>query len=411
MLEKRLEQVKANLPQLSLAERERRWRGIRTEMTLRELDCLLLWNNDDLFGLASANFRYVTSLRGSGVALFPREGEPIVWTGLSSITSAYLKGVQSWLQDIRPGAKADDIALALEERGWEWGNIGIVGFGSMNSRMASELVPYRPFVRLQEALPEANFSNESALLERLRMIKSPEEVVLLEKAAELAYLMFQALVETAKPGARECELVANMTQACLANGGEPSMILLDSGNPPLLHGRTPPYSMRRLEKGDIIITEFHSNYGGYQIGIEHSISLGKPRKEYRDIHRVCEKCFQQGVAALRPGTPLEQVERAFRTPAEEAGMTHIELGIHGHGLSSPEFPTFVFGGKGGLVQGHGLGKLAPINLEENMVFGTNIDINNPGWSKESGLMLGDTILVTRDGPRKLSRVPVEFTVV
>lgn len=52
-----------------------------------------------------------------------------------------------------------------------------------------------------------------------------------------------------------------------------------------------------------------------------------------------------------------------------------------------------------------------IRLEENMVFGQNIDIHNPKWNPNTGLMLGDTIWVTRDGPKKLTRIPVELTIV
>ena len=100
-----------------------------------------------------------------------------------------------------------------------------------------------------------------------------------------------------------------------------------------------------------------------------------------------------------------------RTPVREAGMAYVELGICGHGLSSPEFPSCVFGGKGGMWDEHGLAQIAPITLQENMVFGTNVDVHDPRWNADTGLMLGDTIVVTKDGPRKLSRIPIELTVV
>ncbi len=43
-----------------------------------------------------------------------------------------------------------------------------------------------------------------------------------------------------------------------------------------------------------------------------------------------------------------------------------------------------------------------------MVFGTNIDIHDPRWRSDAGIMFGDTILVTEGAPRRLVGVPTEL---
>lgn len=91
-------------------------------------------------------------------------------------------------------------------------------------------------------------------------------------------------------------------------------------------------------------------------------------------------------------------------------MAYVEVGIRGHGLSSPEFPSTVFGGSNCLVLGHPMGVIPEIVIQENTVFGVNIDICNPKWQKDTGLMCGDTLAVTRTGARKLTAVPVELTI-
>ena len=294
--------------------------------------------------------------------------------------------------------------------GLEKKNIGVVGFGSFQSRICPDVVTFRFYSRLLEALPEAKFSDAGGLMEEVRLIKSEEEIEFLEKASELAYLIYQTMVESARPGVKECEVIANMIRAHVANGGEEDHILLDSGAPPLLHGRYEP-TTHRLRKGDVIIVEYHGRYAGYLIAVEHSVSLGEPGKEFREIHHVSEECFHQGVEKMRPGALFGDVIEAFRAPARKAGMGWVELGIHGHGISSPEFPTTVFGGSGGIWHEHGMAKIPQVVLEENMLFGTNVDLHNPKWRKDTGLMVGDTILVTKNGPRKMTRVPIEFTVV
>jgi len=72
------------------------------------------------------------------------------------------------------------------------------------------------------------------MLDKIRAIKSPEEMTFLEKAAELGDLMLRACSETARPGVRECEVYAKMREAMLANGGEePTLFLWASDAHPL----------------------------------------------------------------------------------------------------------------------------------------------------------------------------------
>jgi hypothetical protein len=54
--------------------------------------------------------------------------------------------------------------------------------------------------------------------------------------------------------------------------------------------------------------------------------------------------------------------------------------------------------------------MKPFTLEENMVLGTNIDIHNPRWRTDVGVMLGDTLQVTPQGGRRLVGIPLELPV-
>jgi Xaa-Pro aminopeptidase len=408
-IETKVRPIWKDLPQLSLEERDRRWGKIRHKMALQGLDGLIIFSMRTMYHGGTTNLRYVTHLDSAGYVLFPLQGEPIVFPGVIHL-GEYAPVSQNWVKEVRPRPSPEALVAGVKEIGLERGNLGIVGFGSVQSRLAPDVVPYRAYTKIQESLPGARFSDATGILEEVRLVKSEEEVRFLEKAADLAYLMYEAMVEAARPGNMECQVVAAMIQANVANGGEEDHILLDVGSPPLLHGRYEP-TTHLLEKGDIIVVEYHSRYAGYLIAVEHSVSLGEPSKEFQEIHKVSEECFYRGIEKLRPGVLFSEVVEAFRAPADEAGMAYVELGIHGHGLSSPEFPTTVFGGRGGIWHEHGLAKVPNVMLEENMVFGTNIDLHNPNWRKDTGLMVGDTMLVTRNGPRKMTRVPLEFTVV
>ena len=88
-------------------------------------------------------------------------------------------------------------------------------------------------------------------------------------------------------------------------------------------------------------------------------------------------------------------------------MDYIELGFHGHGLSSPEYPSMAV--KTGRPEKAGVGSL---EIKENMVFATNIDIHDPAWRNDVGIMgPGETVLVTKKGPVKLIGAPASLSIV
>jgi len=404
-----------HLPQLSIEERDRRWREIRRRMAGKGLGCLLIFGDEFV--------QYVTHVPTNTIcAIFPLSEEPVVYYGMRAFDWYWQYGVgQNWTRDCRSMTyehQMRDLVQTMKNLGLERGKIGVaipmlrrpMWTRSLNIQRRSQILEN---LQVKEALPEASFVDATDILDEMMMIKSAEEIGFLEKAAELAYLMFEAMKETAAtPGSKECDLYANMIKASISNGGDLDMIMLDSGSSPMMHAKgTGQFccTTRRLERGDIIITEYHATYGGYKIAKEHSLSLGEPLKQYKDIFEVCKECHRKGVEAMTPGTPVSEVAKAFRTPADEAGMAYVELGFCGHGLESASFPTVI--ATTPYLEESSLMPRAPrVELKLGMVFGTNVDIYNPKW-RESVLMLGDTILVTENGPRKLTNIPLEFTIV
>lgn len=402
------------LPQLSIRERDRRWLLLRQEMARKGLDCLFIWGNNRSWGVGMANIRYITHVGcREAIALLPPKGEPVCFAGNPHYYEPYniFASSQSWVSDVRPLAGVGPVAEAIEEMGLEKGKFGII-----DSKTALSLytVPYELFKNLMEKLPGINFVNFTDDFERIRMVKSAEEISFLDKAGQIANRMVKKMMEVAAPGVRECEVYAEMTKELLVSGGEDyCMNLFDSGpvgseRAHLLHGKENPLTptLRELKPGDVVMTEFHSNYGGYLCGVEKTLSLGVPGDDLRRIHDVALKSFEQGTRAMRPGARFGSVVEAFRKPVAEAGMDYIELGIHGHGMASPEAPTSVYKPK----VAHTLtgGEFADLLLEENMVFGTNIDIYDPKWRNDVGVMFGDTIQVTQNGPRRFCNTPYEL---
>ena len=406
------------LPQLSLKERSRRWDALRKTMTVGRFDALLFLGNDIFWDMGLSNIRYVFNV-SSKVLLygaFYASGEPTIWNSAQHMNYPYnfLSSVQDWTHDIRPFNGLPAIASELRSRGFAKSRIGLVGYSSTIQTVSTLLAG--EVEALKRELPEADLSDAGYLLERMRMVKSEEEVDMLRKAAAIGRKVLDTMVEHARPGNTEAEVFAEMIRTQIASGGEPNIFNLLTSGPVehpeselwhLLHGKDQPAapSMRPLEEGDVILGEWHSKYGGYLAHTEYTAYVGKKApQQLHDIFKVCVECLDASQEALRAGNTLREAWRAIRRPCEDAGYAFVELGFHAMGVGSPEFPTVIYGEDSPVVQlnGQGIGDLI---LEEGMCFGNNLDIHNPAWKIDVGCMLSDFMVVRPGGAELLVNTP------
>jgi Xaa-Pro aminopeptidase len=432
-MEKPFVSLREYLPQLSLKERDRRWAAVWEEMALNDLDCLLVIGNDRFFGYGNANVRYLTQIDGQRmgtVVIFPLQGAPVVFgtpPHMHDKPFPVYKAFNDWVSETQSMSGLQAVLDALKAMGYEQKNIGLVSF---KGAWKSGTISYQEYQTLISQLPKAHFVEATALLDRVRLIKSKEEIEMLKRSGEIAKQKVEAMINMARPGVKECDLFAEMVKTEISMGGEAFVFnLLASGSVTdtehvqhLLHGRGQSLSptTRPLNKGDLIITEFHTSYGGYLTGCEKSVFMGKPPKSLRRIHDVAVECLERGIEKFRPGATIGEALEAFRKPAKKAKMDYVELGFHGHGLASPEFPTMVYAEKkqdirpsaGPFSEEVGFYGLTSIEIKENMVLSTNVDIHDPQWRHDVGIMgPGETVWVSSKGPVKLIGTPVDFTCV
>jgi Xaa-Pro dipeptidase len=355
-----------------------------------------------------ANARYLCPIGGNAefnVLVFPRAGEPTSFI-YSPVFTDYWRGAQSWVSDVRPkrGTFADSVADRLAELGLAGAAVGIDGLaGPLDP---DGWVPHSMYVRLRERLPKLSLINLDDMMEKLRTVKSAEEIAILEKAAALGDLMLQACRDTARPGVKECEVYARMMEVMLANGGEePTLFLWAADAHPYPHPFRVP-TTRPLAKGDMIICEMHPKFGGYFTHVERTFCLGEPEPRYLDIYDACLAAYRRGLDLFKPRAKISQVMDAVRDTIEGSGFGICEAGIHGHGLASLEYPRYRHHAKGADV---GALKAIGDEFRAGMVFAMNIDLFDPKWRNgETGCVFAETIVITDDGARRLHSFPTEF---
>jgi len=397
-----------SLPRLSLAERDRRWAAVRKEMAARALDAIVLWGWPTMWDFYTANARYLCPIGGNAefnVLVFPAADEPTSIIQMPTFLEGW-RSAQDWVADIRPRSRtwADSVAARLKELKLDGGRIGMDGYaGPLDP---DGWLPHNVHTRLIELMPGAKIVAMDDMLEKVRSVKSAEELGVLREAARLGDLMLATCRDTARPGVKDCEVYANMMRTMVANGGEePTLFLWACDRYPYPHPFRVP-TTRAMEQGDLIICEMHPKFGGYFTHVERTFSLGEPEPQQIRIYEGCVAAYERGLNGFGPGRTISTALEAVKDEIVARGLGICEAGIHGHGLASLEYPRY---------RHHAIAadreaiKVVGDRFEPGMVFAFNIDLFDPKWRDgKTGCVFAETVEITADGARRLHSFPMDF---
>ncbi|MBM6595457.1 M24 family metallopeptidase [Microvirga pudoricolor] len=175
------------------------------------------------------------------------------------------------------------------------------------------------FNALKEAIPGASWTDVSRMTSAMRIIKSPAEVAYQRKAAKAAEAGMAAGIASAKTGATEREMAAEICAAMIRAGSDlPGPGVLSSGERAYhLHGG---YSDRVLERGDIVQLETTPNVRHYHARFMRPIKVETATDEE---HRIVEKLIaiqDDAIAAVGPGVRATVPDAIYRDGALSSGL-------------------------------------------------------------------------------------------
>lgn len=386
---------------LSLAERDRRWAAVRAAMAERELDALIIRGVSLKWDGGTANIRYLSQIGGNGeeaMMVFPAKGEPVVLVWAPSQRRWWAQA-QDWVSEFRQGNPnwADATVACVNELGYGTGRIGVVGIGGRTE--AGSCMSWDIYSKIQDELPDARFEPASDILEKLRLVKSDEEIKFMEKSGALCDAAVSAMLEAAaRPGVRSHEVYAEILYACYHAGGEAPMFLMYEADPAAYHALRFPTD-RVLEAGYVLLQEILPKYAGYFTQIMVPVCIGEPDAEYWRLGDAAVAAYHEGVANARPGMSTIRLAELMNRPIVEAGLTWTRPQWHGTGLENVEPPSDrTFPGNTGLKR--------EVILQPGMILGMQPMAAFP--DRRKGVQIGDTIVITQDGCRRLSTTEMRF---
>ena len=256
-----------------------------------------------------------------------------------------------------------------------------------------ETVRYFAIDGLMRVMPEVNIMSGAAVVRACRMVKSPNEIALMQKAADITIAAYRHVGPRIERGMTPADIGAMMDGAHKALGADPEFALILLGEASAYpHGSSKPQAVR---DGEVVLMDCGCSVHGYQSDISRTFVFGEASAEQRKVWKQVREGQEMAFGTARVGVAAGAVDDAVRAQYEKWGYgpgyklpgTSHRTG-HGIGLDGHEPVNLVHG------------ETTP--LAANMCFSNEPGIYLPG---KFGVRLEDCIHMGEKEPVWFSKPP------
>jgi Xaa-Pro dipeptidase len=363
-----------------ITDDERRVRMDKARRLMREnkLGAIFLEGGTSLFYFTGTRWTPTDRIFG---LIFPAQGEA-AWI-VSGQDESKARGAMRLVTDLRisreEGNQYKLVVQFLKERGVSTGQIGL-----------EERVRFAVFDGLRKEAPSLEFASADPVTAGCRVIKSPAELALLQRANDITIAAYKAAFATMKEGMTQVDMRNNISAAYRALGVSGEAMVSFGKYTAFPHGSITP---QKLQEGDIVLVDDGCVVDGYTSDITRTTVFGKSTPRQRDIWSLERRAQDAALAAAQPGATCESVDAAARKVITDFGFgpDYKVPGLphrtgHGIGLDMHEWTYLVRGNK--------------TRLQPGMCFSNEPMIAIYG---EFGIRLEDCMYITEAGARTFSK--------
>ncbi len=337
---------------------------------------------DALLFLNLGNIRYLSGFTGSDGALLLFHDDGCFLTDSRYSTQA--SDEVPHFRKIVYQEKGSAISLALDAKGAKK-----VGFEAENMTVAF-------YKALAELMPGVELVPIGQELNYLRIVKDEEEMRLIGRAAEIASGALLGILGTIKPNISERNVALDLEFAMLKAGADDKafdFIVASGERGALPHGKA---SDKKILSGELVTLDFGAIYKGYNSDETVTVAVGEPDSRQREIYQIVKDAHDLALESVKPGVSYKELDAKARDYIEGKGYCkYFGHGLgHGVGIDIHEKPVISFRSEG--------------SLQEGMVFTIEPGIYLPGWG---GVRIEDTVCVTADGCRVLTKITKDLLIV
>lgn len=233
-----------------------------------------------------------------------------------------------------------------------------LGIGS--GRIGLDQVNYSLIESMAVHLSDLQPAEGDQLMQQVRMIKTADELAIIEEACAIGDSVTQRALEETRAGRRENEIAGDAMQTLFYLGGEMAHVI----TPYVASGEhmSPPHRIctdKIVRNGDLCFIDIGAMWNGYFADIGRTTVVGRPTAMQRRIYRAVYEGLMAGVEQMRPGRTNQDVADAVIAKVAE------------HGFGDRLFSLFI---------GHGIGMGAnePPYIGETMPGATVVELKHPG---------------------------------
>jgi Xaa-Pro aminopeptidase len=297
-----------------------------------------------------------------------------------------------------------------------------IGAGNpeLDDQLIRQIASMRILGRKNINPPEA-IIDPGAILHEMRLIKSADEIELMQRAADIAAEAHVEAMKQVRPGMMEYEIEALLEFNFRKNGANaPAYTSICGGGPnaTVLHYVT---NDAKLRDGDLLLVDAGAEYKGYASDITRTFPVnGRYTPAQRDIYDLVLATQVDCVKRARPGVTMDELKNHSIEMLTE-GMVRLGLleGEPSKLIEEEKYKQFYMHGLGHFlgIDVHDVGRyyhdgesrrLEPgmvITVEPGLYVSENTE-NIPDKYRGIGVRIEDDVLITEDGQRVLSsKVP------
>ncbi len=232
-------------------------------------------------------------------------------------------------------------------------------------------------------------------IENQRMVKSKDELDLIEKAQEITEKSFNEILSDIKPGIKEIDIKNELEYKIKKNGGEGvsfDLITITGKKTSLPHGVA---GNEVIKSGDFFTLDIGSLYKGYHSDMTRTVAVGKISDKQKEIYSIVLNAQLSALEMVKSGVCCCDIDKTARNIISEAkyGDCFGHSTGHGVGLNIHEKPNV--SPKGDIILSRGM----VITIEPGIYL-----------ENQFGVRIEDMVAVTEKGYHNFAKITKELIV-
>ena len=259
----------------------------------------------------------------------------------------------------------------------------------------------RNAINLNKSLKNfCSLDDKSELITKLRVIKSPEEIVYVKKAATLADKALDEVWKFAKKGVSESKILAEMNRVIFEGGGDypANEFIIGSGKNALLCRYQSEKQI--LNDVDQLTIEWAGTYRHYHSAMFRTIPIGKANPKHYEMHEACKEALKNCENTLKPGNKIGEVFDMHAKIFDNLGYKDCRMNACGYSLGATFSPNWMDWPM--LYTGN------PYVIQPGNVFFMHMILMDS--KNELAMNLGETYIVTEKGNERLGNQKTDLVI-